>query len=358
VLPAFANICQAIQLSTKEWKNWYSSKKPEPEEAQLPGEWETKCEEPLRKMIILRCFRPDRVIFAVKNYILASLKSQEFITSKATQIQDIYKDSAHDTPIIVVLTQGVDPTDMIEKFGEENEVKINSISLGKGQSDKALKSLQKDAEEGNWFFLSNCHLSVSLLPELEQRLDEICVNNQYEKSFRLIMSASPTENFPISLLQRSVKMTMEPPRGIKPNMTRLYRNIGATFTQVDKEQAFRKAIFGLCWFHTLLLERKKFKSLGWNSNYPFNDSDWQVCADTLANEMGRYKEGQPIPGYNKKAPIPWQAITYLIAKANYGGRVTDDRDIRLIDVYASEIFNDELIMPERWRPGVDMDPKY
>ncbi len=75
ILPAFSNICQAIHLSTKEWKNWYSSKKPEPEEAQLPGEWETKCEDPLRKMIILRCFRPDRVIFAVKNYIIQSLKS-------------------------------------------------------------------------------------------------------------------------------------------------------------------------------------------------------------------------------------------------------------------------------------------
>jgi len=86
VLPVFANICQAINLSTKEWKNWFSSKKPEPEEAQLPGEWETRCEDPLRKMIILRCFRPDRVNFAVRNYILANLKSQEFITSKATQI--------------------------------------------------------------------------------------------------------------------------------------------------------------------------------------------------------------------------------------------------------------------------------
>ena len=116
---------------------------------------------------------------------------------------------------------------------------------------------------------------------------------------------NPTENFPISLLQRSVKMTVEPPRGIKPNMTRLYRNIGATFTPCDKEQAFRKAIFGLCWFHTLLLERKKFKSLGWNSNYPFNDSDWQVCADTLANYMGRYKDGQPHEQYNRKAAIPW-----------------------------------------------------
>lgn len=117
-------------------------------------------------------------------------------------------------------------------------------------------------------------MSVGLLPELEAKLDEIILNKQYQDSFRLIMSANPTDNFPISLLQRSVKMTVEPPRGIRPNMCRLYRNIGSSFTQCDKEQAFRKAIFGLCWFHTLLLERKKFKSLGWNSNYPFNDSDW------------------------------------------------------------------------------------
>ena len=83
-----------------------------------------------------------------------------------------------------------------------------------------------------------------------------------------------------------------------------------------------------------------------------------MCADTLANEMGRMKDGQPIPGYNRKASIPWQAITYLVSKANYGGRVTDDRDIRLIDVYSNEIFNDDLIMPDKWRPGADVDPKY
>lgn len=153
-------------------------------------------------------------------------------------------------------------------------------------------------------------------------------------------------------------MTLEPPKGIKPNMTRLYKNLGSTFTAVDKEQAFRKSIFGLCWFHTLLLERKKFKSLGWNNAYPFNDSDFQVCADTLANEMGRHKDGQPIPGYNRKAPVPWQAIQYLVSIANYGGRVTDNRDGRVIEVYSNEIFSEELIQAEKWRPGTEMDPKY
>lgn len=73
--------------------------------------------------------------------------------------------------------------------------------------------------------------------------------------------------------------------------------------------AFRKSVYGLCWFHTILIERKKFKSLGWNNVYSFNDSDFQVCEDTLAQRMGKYnKEHMPPPDYNKKAPIDWIAI--------------------------------------------------
>jgi dynein heavy chain len=50
-----------------------------PEDAQLPGEWETKCEDMLKKMIILRCFRPDRVCFAIRTFVEKGMKSAEFI---------------------------------------------------------------------------------------------------------------------------------------------------------------------------------------------------------------------------------------------------------------------------------------
>lgn len=52
-----------------------------------------------------------------------------------------------------------------------------------------------------------------------------------------------------------------------------------------------------------------------------------------------------------KGRVPWQALQYLIAECNYGGRVTDDRDRTLIKTYAKEIFDDNLIAPERWRPN-------
>ena len=36
------------------------------------------------------------------------------------------------------------------------------------------------------------------------------------------MSSNPHDKFPVSLLQRSVKVTSEPPKGIRANMMRMY----------------------------------------------------------------------------------------------------------------------------------------
>lgn len=137
-----------------------------------------------------------------------------------------------------------------------------------------------------------------------------------------------------------MKIAQEPPRGIKNNMMRAYTNQGKSFTLVDKERDFRKAVFGLTWFHAILIERKKFKTLGWNVSYAFNDSDYSVCEDTIATYLGRITEGGFVNEYKKTSKINWIAIQYLLAEANYGGRITDERDRRLIRVYAREIFDD------------------
>ena len=37
---------------------------------------------------------------------------------------------------------------------------------------------------------------------------------------------------------------------------------------------------------------------------------------------------------------PWDALKYLISEINYGGRVTDDWDRRLMNVYMASFFNE------------------
>ena len=109
--------------------------------------------------------------------------------------------------------------------------------------------------------MANTHLCVQLLPDLEAALEEIYKKEVHE-DFRLILSAMPHPQYSISLLQRSLKVAQEPPKGIKSNLLRIYAQKDY-FHTVEKDRDFRKALFGLAWFHTILIERKKFKSLGW-----------------------------------------------------------------------------------------------
>lgn len=63
-------------------------------------------------------------------------------------------------------------------------------------------------------------------------------------------------------------------------MTRLYQLMTeAQFSRCSKPAKYKKLLFALCFFHSVLLERKKFLQLGWNIIYGFNDSDFEVCTN-------------------------------------------------------------------------------
>jgi len=100
-------------------------------------------------------------------------------------------------------------------------------------------------------------------------------------------------------------MATEPARGIKAWALRMYDNMPKSFTVCEKSMEYRKAIYGLVWFHALLIERKKFKSLGWNITYAFNDSDFEVCQDLLAVYMGQYVDEIKNPEFDASVPVPW-----------------------------------------------------
>ncbi len=66
----------------------------------------------------------------------------------------------------------------------------------------------------------------------------------------------PSENFPTSVLQSGVKITKEPP---KASVRNTYIKLGnSKLNKTSKPKEFQKLLFGLSFFHAIVIERKKF----------------------------------------------------------------------------------------------------
>ena len=101
------------------------------------------------------------------------------------------------------------------RFAEEMNMskKYDAISLGRGQDKKASDCINENASRGGWALLMNCHLASSFMPKLEAIVESLDSSNH--RDFRLWMTSMPAKTFPVSVLQNSVKMTLEPPSGLR-----------------------------------------------------------------------------------------------------------------------------------------------
>ncbi|XP_053403796.1 dynein axonemal heavy chain 2-like isoform X5 [Mercenaria mercenaria] len=337
-LTNFHGIITAFEQYPRDWNIWYTSN--EPENTGLPGEWDNACNE-LQKMLIIRSLRPDRVSFCATSFITNNLGSK-FVEPPVLDMQHVVQDSSTKTPLIFVLSPGVDPTSALLQLAEQSGMaqRFHALSLGQGQAPIATRMIKEGVREGNWVFLANCHLSLSWMPQLDKLVEQLQVEEPHPE-FRLWLSSSPHPEFPIAILQTGIKMTTEPPKGLKANLKRLYNLVTEQqFSRCHKQDKYKKLLFCLCFFHSVLLERKKFLMLGWNIAYEFNDSDFEVSENLLSIYLDDYDE------------TPWEALKYLIAGINYGGHVTDDWDRRLLMTYISDYFNDNAINTPFFRVSV------
>jgi dynein heavy chain len=171
---------------------------------------------------------------------------------------------------------------------------------------------------------------VSFLPRLEAIVEQL--NEQNHQDYRIWMTSMPTAAFPVSILQTSVKMTMEPPSGLKSNLLQTIGNFdNQQLNDSAKPDAYKKLVFAFAFFHAIVQDRRKFGAIGWNIPYAFTFEDFDVCKRQLKIFCDLYET------------IPYQVLIILGAEVNYGGRVTDDKDVRLIRCILQRFVNEGTV---------------
>ena len=423
-LPGFTDIDKSFAPTSPlapAWRALFEC--PEPHRARLPEPWQERVDKStvashssggagaggpggaavaggatvcgaLGKIAILRCLRPDKLRLALRDYVEQALDAR-FVTPQPFDLAEPFAETAPEVPVLFVLSQGSDPLAAFLAFAKEvrgggigggggggagagsggagaaAHDAVTSISLGQGQGPVAAAAIARAVKQGGWVLLQNCHLAASWLPELAKICAEIAASPRLaHPDFRLFLTSYPTPAFPVSVLERAVKLVQQPPMGLKANLVACYAqeplNEQAWYDRCPfpRRQELRNLSFALAWFHCLVQERRAFGPLGWNLHYNFNASDLSISLRQLhmllsetgagATAAAATAEGadagaaaaataaaglQEAADAEAEKTLPLRALRYLIGECNYGGRVTDNWDRRTLNSLLSHFYS-------------------
>lgn len=87
------------------------------------------------KLVLLRCFRVDRIYRAVEEYVTHAM-GEKYVTPPIVSFEAIFEQSTPMSPIVFILSPGSDPASDLMKLAERIDFgsnKIKFLSMGQGQ---------------------------------------------------------------------------------------------------------------------------------------------------------------------------------------------------------------------------------
>ncbi|KAM5238846.1 dynein axonemal heavy chain 14 [Ctenodactylus gundi] len=310
---------------------------------------------PFQRLILIKILRPESLKNSVRNFVTEKLGS-EYLCKTGASLKESYEESTAQTPLILIYPHRTNLTSMLLRFAQElkgTTRHVTTISLGHTQAAKAedliVKALTKRQQ---WVFLQNCHLAASFMPRLCTIVESFNRSDvTIDSEFRLWLSSKSDSAFPIPILQKGVKVAVEPTQGLKSNLLQTFGHGGSgkvteeLFENPNCGQWWKKLLFNLCVFHAVVNERKNYGTFGWNVAYRFISSDLEVSIKVLESTLRRQPD------------VPWQALRCLVGQVVYGGRVTDSWDQRCLETLLFRFCNPEVLRDDLTFFSEETDPQ-
>lgn len=141
-IPPFEGILNLVENNEKGWRKWYE--KSQPEKEKIPNGFDLLTA--FDKLLMIRSWCPDRTLNQAFTYVGESL-GHRFEETVMFDIEEMYKESRSNTPLICFLSMGSDPSSLIENTAKKMEIPFHSISMGQGQEVYAERLLRECVHE-------------------------------------------------------------------------------------------------------------------------------------------------------------------------------------------------------------------
>lgn len=277
----------------------------------------------LQRLCIIKNLRSERL---TRGYgvLISNVLGNEFLDPDPHAIESSFEESTFLIPLLIFHTHSSDPISELYSLNTRLRLfaKIVTISLGAGKIEAALNLIIKGKIKNHWVILQNIHLCPDFLPRLEEEIEKLNSSGAH-RDFRLWLTSSPAARLPLSLLQTCIKITMEPPNGLKIFLLRSLNQIESQFLNANDIQ--KKLLYGVCFAHAAIQERCRYQGVGWVRPYDFTETDFLASVSVIIG----------FPGDK----IQWDMLRYCIADLIYGCRVSETQDIRLIHSILDPILN-------------------
>ena len=105
-----------------------------PESSPFPGRYSNDLTD-LQQLLLLRCFRVDRVYRAVTNFVTVNM-GEQFVTPPVVNLENILEQSSPISPIVFILSPGADPAGELAKLAELKGFggnRFKFLAMGQGQ---------------------------------------------------------------------------------------------------------------------------------------------------------------------------------------------------------------------------------